>query len=360
MESASPVPGRSMAPVSTHEGPVQREKVGPDAIPDAHIAYEYIAKLAYRDPGTIQTDPNIVQFLNKFGYNAAGARITEGQSGMAMLYIPCMDEGKMPPILAFRGTEPTSLSDILADIDLSYIGEPQFTNNKELIETTLAACKEPAIVLGHSLGGALAQKAAFEFSSMTKEVVTFQAPALGLAEQIKGDERDDLPKATHHIADHDLVDRAGFYRLPGDVFSHDSSLRPIKAHTTPIFGTSQFDDEREALGIGTTVNEDGKEIDNILGHEIRQQDPEKSHIDRHESYPGGRGLTGLPLEILRSGAGVVKKGGEIVVGAGKLLGRGLEGIGKGLDRLFGQDDKEVGEQDEKRPRRRLGPRGRRR
>lgn len=361
METATPVPGRSMAPVSATEGPVQREKVGPDAIPDAHVAYEYIAKLAYRDPGTIQTDPQVVDFLAKFGYNAAAARITEGESGMAMLYIPCMEEGKMSPILAFRGTEPTDLSDLLADIDLSYIGEPQFTNNKELIEATLLACKEPAILLGHSLGGALAQKAAFEYSSLTKEVVTFQAPGLGLAEKSKGEDRDDLPKATHHIADNDLVDRAGFYRLPGDVYSHDSSLRPFKSHTTPMFGTSEFDEERAALGIGTTVNEDGKEIDNILGHEIRQQDPDKSHIDKHEKYPGGRSLSGLPLEVIRSGAGVVKTAGEVVVGAGKLLGRGLEAIGDGLGGLFGKDGKDVGEQDEKtRPNRRPGPRGGRR
>lgn len=337
-QSESPVQMRSMAPVGINENAAvqqQKEKVGPDAIPDSHVGFEYIAKLSYKDTAEIQSNPEIVQFLANFGYSAAAAQVIKGSNGFAMLYIPGSEDGGNPPIIAFRGTEPTELADLLADIDLSYIGEPQFTNNKEMIESTMEMAGGSVVLLGHSLGGALAQKASLEFTSLTKEVVTFQAPALGLAEQSNSEEREDLPISTHHLAEHDLVDRAGFYRTPGDIFIHDSSLGPLSAHTDPLFGTSQFAEEREALGIPTNKDEKGNEIDGILGHEIRQQDPEKNHIEKHDDYPGFRGLSGLSLEVIRSAFGLVKTGGEVIGGAGKLLGKGLKAIGDGLGGLFG-------------------------
>lgn len=344
---------RSMPPVQAHaaEATQLKEKVGPEAIPDAHVAYEYIAKLAYMDAAAIQSNPEAVKFLAKFGYSAATAQVIEGRSGFAMLYLPPTSEGANPPIIAFRGTQPTELSDLLADIDLSYIGEPQFTNNKETIESTLAACCGPAVILGHSLGGALAQKTSLEFSGLVKEVVTFQAPALGLAEKIGSKDREDIPKSTHHIAEHDLVDRAGLYRTPGEVFVHDSTLRPVKAHTTPLFGSSQFAEEREAFGISTTTNEKGEQFDGMLGHEIRQQDPEKKHIEQREGYPKGRQLSGLALETIRSAAGAVKTAGEVVTGIGKGIWGGVKSIGKGIGGLFDGD-----EQEERKPGRRGGPR----
>lgn len=346
-KSADPVQMRSMAPVQLHENEAvqqQKEMVGPDAIPDAHIGYEYIAKLAYKNTDEIQSNPDIVNFLSKFGYSAAGAQVIEGASGFAMLYIPGSEDGGNPPIIAFRGTEPTELADLLADIDLAYIGEPQFTNNKELIESTMEAAGGSVVLLGHSLGGALAQKTSLEFTSLTKEVVTFQAPGLGLAEKSNSEDREDLPKSTHHLAEHDLVDRAGLYHTPGDVFVHDSSLLPLTSHTTPLFGTSQFADEREAFGIPTTKDEKGKETDGILGNEIRQQDPEKKHIEKHDDYPGFRSLSGFSLEVIRSAFGAVKGVGELVAGAGKLLGKGVKSIGEGISGLFGG-----GKDDEKKP-----------
>lgn len=342
MEASSAMPAQRRAgpllEASGHEAALQRkEKVGPDAIPDAHVAYEYIAKMSYMDIDQIHNKPEIVQFLSNFGYSAAEAQVFEGRSGFAMLYIPAPAGGENPPIIAFRGTQPTDLSDLLADIDLSYIGEPQFTNNKELIGQVLESAGSPAVALGHSLGGALAQKASMEFSNHIREVVTFQAPGLGLLEKAEADDREDIPAATHHLAEHDLIDRAGLFHTPGEVFIHDSTLRPITAHTTPLFGSSQFAEEREALGIPTYEGKDGKQVDGILGNEIREQDPEKQHIERHEDYPGLRRLSGFALEVLRSAAGVVKKGGEIVAGTGKLLGKGIKAIGGGIAGLFGGD-----------------------
>ncbi len=341
--SADPVQMRTMSPSLVQDNEVvqrKKEMVGPEAIPDAHVGYEYIAKLAYRDTAEIQTNPEVVQFLSNFGYSAAGAQVIKGSNGLAMLYIPASPEGGNPPIIAFRGTEPTEISDLLADIDLSYIGEPQFTNNKEMIESTMEAAGSQVVLLGHSLGGALAQKASLEFTSMTKEVVTFQAPGLGLSEKGEMDDREDLPMSTHHLAEHDLVDRAGLAHTPGEVFIHDSSLLPLTSHTTPLFGTSQFADQREALGIPTKKDEKGNEIDGILGNEIRQQDPEKKYIEKEEDYPGFRRLSGLSLEVIRSAFGAVKGAGELVTGAGKLLGKGVKAIGSGIAGLFGGDKEE--------------------
>jgi hypothetical protein len=183
-----------------------------------------------------------LRFLEVNGYDALP--IIRGKHEFVMrTFIPTQD-GK-PPIVAFRGTVPTKVQTIIADLDPSGIGMYQFNPNRALIEAQVlgAAAHGKAISAGHSLGGALAQIAAAAFPASFSRIVTFQAPGVEAATAKKIADHneanpDEAIESSHHRVKGDLVPTGGDALTPGMIHNHemvDGNLfqrNPIAKHTS--------------------------------------------------------------------------------------------------------------------------------
>lgn len=224
------------------EGQAQSEK-GYEHMPEAeeslrelaptHMLYELAAHdIAYK-PNRGSVPQATLDAMSANGYmtdSENGMSFHQGPMGFrAVLIYPKPGSGKLP-LLAIRGTNPgTSRSDletIATDLDQAAVGAQQFKLNALLIQALLAKSGGKADVTGHSLGGAMAQHTAVNFSSMVSNVVTFQSPGI---DQESVDRFNNLPEelrpvVTHHIVTGDVVDKAGEANLGGDVYEHDFGL----------------------------------------------------------------------------------------------------------------------------------------
>lgn len=268
----------------------------PEDIPDAHVAYNYLVHLAYADAAQIQGDSKASEILGALGYNAEQIYTIPGRGGFSMLVIPSPAESAVPPIVAFRGTD--ELKDWNANLCYSYVGKNQFRKNRDTIEEVLNLFGQPAVLLGHSLGGALAQRAAIEFGSMVQEVVTYQAPGV-LPQELHGNfDREGTPDATHYIATNDVVDRAGFSHLPGDVVMIDENAGVLDSHTNPILWSEDFNPHRDRLGIGQESV--GNTYSEAFGHGVRSSS-EDDTITRYDAYPTRKRSPVQAAELARLG-----------------------------------------------------------
>lgn len=132
------------------------------------------------------------------------------------------------PVLAFRGTNPTSLEDWFTNTTPEGVGAFQFAINQGLIAGLMQRLNAHGQidVVGHSLGGALAQYAAVYYSSMIGRVVTFQAAGIDadLVRQFTAQQRGRRGggiRSTHHRVAGDVVPSFGEAFLPGQVYEYD-------------------------------------------------------------------------------------------------------------------------------------------
>ncbi len=118
------------------------------------------------------------------------------------------------PALAFRGSQDTaSWAD---DSNPEGVGAYQFRMNEADIVKLLAMGQSDAgapDVIGHSLGGALAQLTAARYGSMVNECVTFQAAAITRDEALQAGRSG--VDSTHYRVQGDLVPLAGRAFTPG-------------------------------------------------------------------------------------------------------------------------------------------------
>lgn len=272
----------------THSFKIKRNPIA-DEIPDYHILLEYIAHHIVYEPMKLEKPPKQLEILRKAGYKADSIRDILWSAGpygfQACLLIP---NGNNAPVLAIRGTySPGGAS---TDLDFDQVGDNQFQANESHIKYLLQKAGVKVDITGHSLGGAVAQIIATKFPQKIKNVVTFQAPGINsktfsIFENILEKDR---PTVVHHIARYDLVDLAGFYRLPGTIYEHDRTfpLRRIfdnsalseafKPHTTFHFTTDVFTKRRERLGL------EDKFIIDVIKKEIRI---DCTRITRYDSDP---------------------------------------------------------------------------
>ena len=166
------------------------------------------------------------------------------------------------PALVLRGTEPwkDGLIDLWSDFDPDGIGYDQFDANWGDVSVWLSDKElegQPADIVGHSLGGALAQWIAAEFTADGKkidEVVTFNSPGIS---RVSADSfmPDKAGSVTHYIVNGDVVSMAGEAYIPGTV--NMASFRDIPSLTNPA-GMWDLDKhvlpllESEVLKAGTT------------------------------------------------------------------------------------------------------------
>jgi serralysin len=192
-------------------------------MPSSPAAYETIAKqLAYID------DQRQFQTLVQTGLSAAGYQIDrtfdDPGTGFHAIGLISTTPDK-PPVLVFRGTD--SPTDDLANADKRGVGFNQFEANKQALGNWLTQIGQdtaknprrlPPDLLGHSLGGALTQLAATEFTSAIGDVVTFNSP--GVAQSTVNTFKQKVgagKNVTHYIVSGDFVSLGGEAFLPGKV-----------------------------------------------------------------------------------------------------------------------------------------------
>lgn len=192
-------------------------------MPSSPAAYETIAKqLVY-----IDNNPQS-QTLVQTGLTAAGYQIDrtfdDPATGFHAIGLISTTPDK-PPVLVFRGTD--SPVDDVANADKRGVGFNQFEANKQALANWLTQISQdtaknprrlPPDLLGHSLGGALTQLAATEFTSTIGDVVTFNSPGVAQSTVNTFKQKAGAGKnVTHYIVSGDFVSLGGEAFLPGKV-----------------------------------------------------------------------------------------------------------------------------------------------
>ena len=219
-------------------------------MPSSPAAYETIAKqLVYKD-----NDPQF-QTVIQAGLTAAGYRIDrtfdDPATGFHAIGLISTTPDK-PPVLVFRGSD--SPIDDVTNTDPRGIGFNQLEANKQALgnwltqisqDTTKNPNRLPPDVLGHSLGGALTQLAAAEFTSAIGDIVTFNSP--GIAQSTVNTFKQKVgagKNVTHYIVSGDFASLGGEAFLPGKVV--------LQTFTDPIINPLLVLDKHSQSGLLTT------------------------------------------------------------------------------------------------------------
>jgi serralysin len=184
--------------------------------------YENIAKrVVYANNPT--QNSQIVAALNAAGYRIDRV-FNDPATGFQALGLISTTPDK-PPVLAFRGGD--DISDDPAFTDARGIGFNQFEANKTQIGNWLTQVRQDttknprgllADIIGHSLGGALTQRAAAEFTSLIGETITFNSPGIDPATAAVFRQKGGVSKpVTHYIVNGDFVSLGGAEFISGRV-----------------------------------------------------------------------------------------------------------------------------------------------
>lgn len=250
-------------------------------------------------------------FIAANGYSAG--EIVHGPYEFVMRIFSPTEPGHAP-VVAFRGTVPTKIETLLADLDPSGVGMTQFRPNMALIheEMQRAAGKGPVVSAGHSLGGALAQLSACTYPDLVSRIVTFQSPGINarFVEELKqynAAHPDKAIESSHHRMEGDLIPLAGEALTPGVIHEHKmQGGNLIEKHTTMMLAQEEL-----AAGVKLPV-----------------QNGARVKFDKNESsetqQPGA-------IERVRSDLGALPGEAEHLV---KGAEQGVEKLGKKLGSLF--------------------------
>ena len=231
------------------------------------LRYESLAK----DEDKVYS--NNRSYYQPYNYHLLGNPIENSGTGFYAIGLISNDlnDGR-PPVLVFRGTNPTEAEDLRDDLNINGIGRKQFDNAKLAIRDWLdfayQKTKIKPDVIGHSLGGALAQRTAGEFTDKIGKVVTFNSPGIG-ADNVRDFENRGGRnlKVVHYITAGDPVSFGGEKFLPGIMIRTQgqggipletaSNLDLLSAYvgatlaskTTNKFTTAFIDDSSKAASI---------------------------------------------------------------------------------------------------------------
>jgi hypothetical protein len=197
------------------------------------LAYKQATKQVPNDPndpskGT-HTESNYTPYeqamLKAWGYSDKPQEVIDPKTSLyAARFNPlkgAMDPNgqALHPTVAFRGT--ADLGGARADAD-TYIGASQYEPNKAAIAALMNPDQGKVITTGHSLGGALAQKAAADNVQDVSGVTTFQSPGIDYADALKFNaaNADNHIDVAHHFVSSDTVHRAGDQELAGKYYEN--------------------------------------------------------------------------------------------------------------------------------------------
>lgn len=338
-----------------------REELGiPAEAPIEDFFYEFLAKtlatqdLSRQDPNdpTLSTEDRErilarQQLLESWGYEGTispDQEIYDPKTGLyAVRFDPLEGEagdGKRS-VLAFRGTEAiegeeTSLNnplgifnDVLADLGPS-VGSRQYDANAEAIRALMESGTDQSVLVGHSLGGYLAQRVAAENADLTDSVVTFQAGGIDEAdaEQFERANEDGRIDVRHHQTNWDVVQMAGEQRLDGTFFQHNAD-GPRMAHALHLM----YDDNDS-----TSLVEAAGEKDVVTSHDDPVPGWLRGTAEGLRTGVGGLAqVIGSPLVGLWDlGEGLAETGTNFMDGLGRTGAAFGEGeLWEGTKSLFG-------------------------
>jgi serralysin len=185
--------------------------------------YETIAKRLVYFPNPTQNS-QAVAFLNATGYQV-DRTFDDPTTGFQALALTSVTPDK-PPVLVIRGTD--GLNDDAALTDSRGVGFNQFEANKTAIGNWLTQISQDTNknprgllpdVLGHSLGGAIAQRTVTEFINLLGETITFNSPGIDRTTADIFKQKGGASKlVTHYIVSGDLVSLGGEEFIPGKVW----------------------------------------------------------------------------------------------------------------------------------------------
>ncbi|MDJ1180116.1 DUF4114 domain-containing protein [Roseofilum sp. BLCC_M91] len=267
--NAAQVIERAFAEYSDRSEPA----IAPSAIPAQHKLYEYFARsIAYEDP-SISATPETALSSSSSGGNklTVGERINAGYTVDRVIEHPSTgfyavglrpDDPSQPPVLLLRGTggSPTdekygTVIDVLEDTNPEGIGYGQFSAHQAEIQAWLAAQTQPVDLVGHSLGGALAQTIAAHFPTEVGEIVTFNSPGINSdTAELFVTQGGNPNSATHYITSGDLVSMAGEEYLPGRaVLASYPNLNVFEKHSLSVLGSNAIKSENQASEVKLTA-----------------------------------------------------------------------------------------------------------
>lgn len=261
-------------------------------------------------------------FLDLNGYKAMP--IIRGKREFVMRTFVPTKAGK-DPIVSFRGTVPSKVDTLIADLDPSGIGMYQFNPNRDIIagQMQAAAAHGKIISSGHSLGGALAQIAAATFPDLCGSIVTFQAPgvqrevAAALAKYNDEHAGEEI-MSSHHRVKGDLVPMGGQVLTEGSVHNHEMTGGNL-LNNNALSKHLVFPLAQEELAKGNVLPEQGTQTVNATTSESTESaNAEKSQL----------------IEMARQGLGTLVYGaGGIVIGIKDAIGNVRDAIGNFLHRV---------------------------
>lgn len=261
-------------------------------------------------------------FLDLNGYKAMP--IIRGKREFVMRTFVGTKEGK-DPIVSFRGTVPSKVDTLIADLDPSGIGMYQFNPNRDVIagQMQAAAAHGKIISSGHSLGGALAQIAAATFPELVGSIVTFQAPgvqkevAAALAKYNDEHAGNEI-MSSHHRVKGDLVPMGGQVLTEGAVHNHEITGGNV-LNNNALSKHLVFPLAQEELAKGNVLPEQGTQTVNAT---------------TSESTESANAAKSQLIEMARQGLGTLVYGaGGVIVGIKDAVGNVRDAIGNFLHRV---------------------------
>ncbi|MBD2043584.1 calcium-binding protein [Microcoleus sp. FACHB-672] len=227
--------------------------------------YESLAKsIVYVDDNP-QFQSQVQGFLAATGYTIDRV-FDDPQTGLHAIGLVSATPDR-PPVLVFRGAD--SPVDDIALSDARGVGVSQIQANQEALQSWLTeisqdTTKNPnqllAQVMGHSLGGALAQTAAAVFTPLIGGTITFNSPGVNQTAVSAFIQQGGSDKpVVHYIVNGDFVSLSGQAFLPGQVILQsftDPNINPLIVRTkhrvegllsTPPAGYSEREISAEEL-----------------------------------------------------------------------------------------------------------------
>ena len=177
---------------------------------------------------TASMTPDEEVWLREQGFTASPRKV--GQCGLDYrLFTPIGTRAGAPSVLAFKGTDNDDIRGDMTDNLLEQgIGARQIAFNEALLVQELQTLRAtaPVVLIGHSLGGALAQTFGAMYPEAIDGIHTYQSPGVNkeTAERIRKYNQSHPAgaqvRSSHHRMSHDPVSKGGEAWTDGTVYTY--------------------------------------------------------------------------------------------------------------------------------------------